>query len=126
MTKVLEYKEVRRGSLSSSGNTLVVREVDRLDIWDLSAKTARFIEDIYDVNEVTEVSCDDEYVAYDNKDGQLTVYFIATTQKHTLHKCHPFQIFKGSLYYGDTVAKLNDINATAKAIYVQLLHVMIL
>jgi hypothetical protein len=118
MTKVLEYKDTGEICLSSSGNTLVVREGIRLDIWNLCAKTAQFIGDIYDVIKVH--CCDDQYIAYSSEFSvmNLKLYAIATKQEQTLgQECYPAQIFKGSLYYGKnddtlTVAKLDDIKAT--------------
>jgi hypothetical protein len=114
MTEVLEYQEIDDFCLSISGNTLVVREGDRLDIWDLSAKTAQFIDDIFDVSRDV-ISCDDEYIAYNDEHYKLTVYHIATKQKRTLGKQYNLklvQIFKESLYYVSdyalTVQKLND------------------
>jgi hypothetical protein len=126
MIEVLEYLvEVDDICLSISGKTLVVKYGNFFGIWDLSAKAARFIEDMNDdffCSERFSVrSCDDEYIAYNNKEEKLIVYHIATRQRQTVSKkwnAH-VQIFKGSLYYGYsdtplTVAKLNDIANTKK------------
>jgi hypothetical protein len=85
----------------------------------LSIKTARFIDMNYSLCDDLR-SCDDEYIAYINKEKHLILYHIASRQKQTLtnhfDRVQYAQIFKGSLYFGNyddfTVAKLNDIENT--------------